>query len=93
MRILFDNGTPRGVAKALLGHVVEEARSHGWDSLQNGELLNKAMAAGTLRPDRYASETDGTFHVVTFLTSSPNILSRIAFSSLRYSSMRGLNSP
>ena len=46
MRILFDNGTPRGVANALLGHVVEEARLHGWDTLRNGELLDAAETAG-----------------------------------------------
>jgi hypothetical protein len=46
MRILFDNGTPRGVAGALSGHTVEEARSHGWDTLRNGELLDAAEAAG-----------------------------------------------
>src|SRR5260370_150081 len=46
MRILFDNGTPRGVASALTGHTVEEARWHGWDTLRNGELLDAAEAAG-----------------------------------------------
>lgn len=46
MRVLFDNGTPRGIATALQGHAVEEARSHGWDTLQNGELLDAAEAAG-----------------------------------------------
>ena len=46
MRVLFDNGTPRGVAAALAGHVVEEARSLGWDTLRNGELLDAAEAAG-----------------------------------------------
>jgi hypothetical protein len=46
MRVLFDNGTPRGVAAALPGHTVEEARSHGWDTLRNGELLDAAEAAG-----------------------------------------------
>lgn len=46
MRILFDNGTPRGVAGALTGHTVEEARSHGWDTLRNGELLDAAEAEG-----------------------------------------------
>lgn len=45
MRVLFDNGTPRGVASALSGHVVEEARLHGWDNLRNGELLEAAEAA------------------------------------------------
>ena len=46
MRVLFDNGTPRGIAIALLGHAVEEARSHGWDTFRNGELLDAAEAAG-----------------------------------------------
>jgi hypothetical protein len=46
MRILFDNGTPRGVAHGLPGHTVEECRAHGWDTLRNGELLDAAEAAG-----------------------------------------------
>jgi len=46
IRILFDNGTPRGVDAALPGHIVEEARSRGWDTLRNGELLEAAAAAG-----------------------------------------------
>jgi hypothetical protein len=46
MLILFDNGTPRGVARALTHHTVKEARAQGWDNLQNGELLDAAEAAG-----------------------------------------------
>jgi len=46
MRVLFDNGAPRGVAAALKEHVVEEARAHGWDSLRNGELLDAAETGG-----------------------------------------------
>ena len=46
MRVLFDNGTPRGVAASLTNHTVEEARAHGWDTLRNGELLDAAEAAG-----------------------------------------------
>ncbi len=46
MRVLFDNGVPRGVASALKGDIVEEARDHGWDTLENGELLDAAEAAG-----------------------------------------------
>lgn len=49
MRILFDNGTPRGVAAGLPDHTVKEARSHGWDTLRNGELLDAAEAAGRHR--------------------------------------------
>jgi len=46
MRVLFDNGTPRGVAAGLHEHTVEEARERGWDTLRNGELLDAAEAAG-----------------------------------------------
>jgi hypothetical protein len=46
MRVLFDNGVPRGVAAALAEHFVEEARARGWDALRNGELLDAAEAAG-----------------------------------------------
>ena len=45
MRILFDNGTPRPLARQLFGHVVEEAREHGWDALSNGDLLDQAEEA------------------------------------------------
>jgi hypothetical protein len=46
MRILFDHGTPRGLARALEGHKVEEAKALGWDTLSNGELLSVADHAG-----------------------------------------------
>jgi len=46
MLILFDHGTPRGIARALQGHTVKEARAQGWDTLSNGDLLNAAEDAG-----------------------------------------------
>jgi hypothetical protein len=46
MRILFDHGTPSGIAGSLSGHDVTEAIERGWDRLSNGELLNEAEAAG-----------------------------------------------
>jgi len=46
MLILFDHGTPRGIAPALVGHTVKEARAKGWDTLSNGDLLNVAEDAG-----------------------------------------------
>jgi hypothetical protein len=46
MRVLFDNGTPRGLAALLTGHTVEEARLHGWEELGNGELIEVAEKAG-----------------------------------------------
>ncbi len=46
MLVLFDHGTPRGIARALQGHTVKEARAQGWDTLNNGDLLNAAEEAG-----------------------------------------------
>jgi hypothetical protein len=46
MLVLFDHGTPRGLARALEGHTVKEARAQGWDTLSNGDLLNAAEKAG-----------------------------------------------
>jgi hypothetical protein len=46
MLILFDNGTPRGLASFLIGHTVEETRERGWDQLANGELIDAAERAG-----------------------------------------------
>jgi len=47
MLVLFDNGTPRTLARYLIGHhTVTEARARGWEELENGELLTKAEAAG-----------------------------------------------
>ena len=46
MRVLFDHGTPGGIARALSGHEVTQAIERGWDRISNGELLNLAEAAG-----------------------------------------------
>jgi hypothetical protein len=47
MLVLFDNGTPRTLARYLIGHhAITEARARGWDELENGALLNAAEAAG-----------------------------------------------
>lgn len=45
MLILFDNGTPRGLARYLTGHTVEEARSRG-EELENGDLIDAAERGG-----------------------------------------------
>ena len=45
MLILFDHGTPRGLALALTDHTVTEAKAMGWDQLNNGELLKVAGEA------------------------------------------------
>lgn len=46
MLILFDQGTPRGIAPALVGHAVTEVRAMGWETLSNGDLLGAAEAHG-----------------------------------------------
>ena len=46
MRILFDHGTPSGIAGSLSGHEVTEAIERGWDRISNGELLTVAEAEG-----------------------------------------------
>ncbi|HME11058.1 MAG TPA: DUF5615 family PIN-like protein [Bryobacteraceae bacterium] len=46
MRILFDQGVPRGLAASLRGHEVTEARKLKWEKISNGELLKLAEGAG-----------------------------------------------
>ncbi len=47
MLVLFDNGTPRTLARYLIDHhAITEARARGWGQLENGELLTVAEAAG-----------------------------------------------
>ena len=46
MRLLFDHGTPHGLARALIGHNVTRTQDMGWDRLSNGELLSAAEQAG-----------------------------------------------
>lgn len=46
MLILFDNGTPRGLARLLIGHTVVESRVRGWEELTNGALIDQAEQAG-----------------------------------------------
>jgi len=59
MRILFDHGTPRGIARALADHTVITAYAQGWDRLNNGALLRAAEDAAidglltTDQPMRY----------------------------------------
>jgi hypothetical protein len=46
VRILFDQGTPVPLRRALDGHEVSTAFEQHWGTLQNGELLRGAEAAG-----------------------------------------------
>jgi predicted nuclease of predicted toxin-antitoxin system len=46
MKILFDNGAPKPIARVLAGHEGTYARKIGWHELGNGELILKAEEAG-----------------------------------------------
>jgi hypothetical protein len=46
MRVLFDQGTPIGIAGSLSRHEDTKAIERGWDRISNGELLNMAEAEG-----------------------------------------------
>ncbi|SNT25353.1 hypothetical protein SAMN05421770_106104 [Granulicella rosea] len=46
MKILFDNGAPKPIARSLPGHEVTLARWIGWHELENGELIRMAEDAG-----------------------------------------------
>ena len=46
MRILFDQGVPRGLTASLAGHEVAEARQLSWERVSNGDLLRLTEDAG-----------------------------------------------
>jgi hypothetical protein len=76
MLILFDHGTPRGITRALSGHVVATAYDRGWAKLSNGDLLSAAEIAGfdilltTDRRIRYQQNLSGRSIAIVVLTGS-----------------------
>ena len=46
MKILFDNGTPKPIARSLTGHQITYARRIGWHQMGNRELIQQAEEAG-----------------------------------------------
>ena len=46
MLVLFDHSVPAPLRPHLIGHAVTEARTRGWDTLSNGDLLAEAEIAG-----------------------------------------------
>ena len=77
MRVLFDQGTPAPLRQLLLGHEVETAYERGWSSLQNGQLIAAAEAAGfavfvtTDRNLKYQQNLAGrSLTIVVLLTTS-----------------------
>jgi hypothetical protein len=76
MLILFDHGTPKGLARALAGHKIITAQSRTWDKLDNGALLNAAEEAGiellltTDRRIRYQQNLVGRKIAIVVLTGT-----------------------
>ena len=76
MIILFDHGTPKGLARALIGHTIVTAQAKGWDRLSNGALLNAAEEAEldllvtTDRRIRYQQNLAGRKIALVVLTGS-----------------------
>lgn len=76
MLILFDHGTPRGLAHALPGHTIITAQARGWDKLNNGALLNAAEEAAldllltTDRRIRYQQNLAGRRIALVVLTGT-----------------------
>lgn len=77
MRILFDQGVPRGLGRSLLGHEVTEARKLNWERISNGELLSLAEGAGfdlivtTDKNVRYQQNLAGRKISIVVLGNSP----------------------
>jgi hypothetical protein len=46
MLILFDQGTPVPLRQFLAGHTIRTAAEQQWTTLENGQLLDEAEAAG-----------------------------------------------
>jgi len=46
MRLLFDQGTPVPLRQFLSGHTIRTAAEQDWTTLENGQLLDAAEAAG-----------------------------------------------
>jgi hypothetical protein len=74
--VLFDHGTPKGLARALSGHTIHTAQSQGWDTLSNGALLDAAEDAGfellltTDRRIRHQQNLEGRHIALVVLTGS-----------------------
>jgi hypothetical protein len=77
MRILFDQGVPRGLAASLVGHEVTEVRKLKWERISNGALLKLAEDAGfdvlltTDKNVRYQQNLAGRRISIVVLGQSP----------------------
>jgi hypothetical protein len=77
LKVLFDQGTPAPLRRALGAHRVETANERGWSELLNGDLIAAAEAAGfevfvtTDRNLKYQQNLTGRrLAIVVLLTTS-----------------------
>jgi hypothetical protein len=77
MQVLLDQGTPAPLRRFLPDHDVVTVAERGWQTLQNGELLSRAEAAGfqvfvtTDQNLKYQQNLDGRrIAIVVLLTTS-----------------------
>jgi hypothetical protein len=76
MRILFDHGTPKGLAHSLPGHTIITAQAREWDKLDNGALIDAAEEAAidllltTDRRIRYQQNLAGRKIALVVLTGT-----------------------
>lgn len=85
MRILFDQGTPVPLRRALKGHTVSTAFEMGWSEFRNGELLDAAenlfdLLVTTDQNLRYQQDITGRRLAILVLptTSWPRIRNHLA---------------
>ena len=85
MQILFDQGTPAPLRRALLAHTVSTAYEMGWASLSNGDLLGAAeprfdLLVTTDQNLRYQQNLSGRRLAILVLptTSWPEIQKHLA---------------
>jgi hypothetical protein len=76
MRILFDQGTPAPLRRALTGHIVSTAYEMSWTKLDNGAVLDAAelhfdVLITTDRNLRYQQNVSGRkLAIMVLLTTS-----------------------
>ena len=84
MRVLIDESLPRQLVPLLIGHAARMVQAEGWSSVQNGELLRRAAAAGFdafVTPDRkleYQQHISGAGLAVVVLRAHTNRIEDIA---------------
>ncbi len=81
MKILFDHGTPRSIARSISRHEVTRAAQLGWHELGNGDLIQSGEEAGydlllsTDQNIRYQQNLNGRKIAIVVLTDQqwPNV--------------------